>query len=332
MLLGGAGGAADAVAAGAAAQQEDDVAGSRALAAHVGRIDGADHRAYLHALGGIAFVVYLTDVRGRKSYLVAVAGISSGGLAADHALRKLAGDGVGDPGADVAGASDAHRLIDICASGERVADGAAQTGRRAAERLDLRRMVVGLVLELEQPLLLPAVQVYVDVDAAGVVLLTLLEVIELAVGAQPAGSYGGKLHQAEALVLAAELLAHVAEHIEGILELTLHERLVHRNLLNLGSESSMTAVVAPIRIEDAKLSLRRVAAFLPEIPHDLTEIVVAHGQAVGLAESVILPFRHGGKAAQVLEGLDSGFLAEREDPEVLGATLDRVDEIMPYPG
>ena len=59
---------------------------------------------------------------------------------------------------------------------------------------------------------------------------------------------------------------------------------------------------------------------------------MAHGQSVGLAECVPLPFRHGGETAQVLKGLDVGLLAERQDAEVLGTALDRIDEIMPDAG
>ena len=185
VLLGGTGGASDAVTAGAAAQQEDDVAGRRALTADILRLHGPYHRADLHALGGIALVVDLTYVCRRKAYLVTITRIPSGGLAADHPLRKLAGNSVGHPGGDVAGSSDAHCLVDIGTSGKRVADGSAETGGGTSERFDLGRVVMGFVLELEEPFLLNAVDINVDENAAGVVLLALLQVVELAVRPQP---------------------------------------------------------------------------------------------------------------------------------------------------
>ena len=251
VLLGRASCASDAVAAGAAAEQEDHVAGRGALAADVVRLHGPHDGADLHPLGGIALVVDLADMRGSEAYLVAVAGISAGGLAADHALRQLAGNGVGHFGRNVAGSRDAHGLIDVGAAGERVADGPAEAGRRTSERFNFRRMVVRLVLELEEPLLLHAVHVDIDVDAAGVVLLALLEIVELAVRAQPACADGGELHEAEALILSSELFPHVSEHLQAVLELTLHEGLVHSDLLKLGSEGGMAAVVAPVSIQDA---------------------------------------------------------------------------------
>ena len=193
-------------------------------------------------------------------------------------------------------------------------------------------MVVCLVLELEQPFLLLSVHVDVDVDAAGVVLLALLEVVELAMGAQPAGSDGRQLHQTEALMLPAELLAHAVEHLEGILELTAHERIIHGDLLDLGGKCRVTAVVAPIGVKDTELGLEGIAAFALEILHDLSQVVVAHRQSVLLAESVVLRLGHRGEAAEVLKRLDVSLLAEREHAEVLGAALDGIDEIMPYTG
>ena len=113
VLLGGASGTSYAVAAGASPEQEDDITGLGALAAHVGSLDGSNHSADLHALGGISLIVDFADVGGGKAYLVAVAGIASGCLAADHALGQLAWDSVRDLGADVAGARHTHGLIDV---------------------------------------------------------------------------------------------------------------------------------------------------------------------------------------------------------------------------
>ena len=66
-------------------------------------------------------------------------------------------------------AGHTHGLIDVAAAGQRVADGAADAGGRAAEGLDLGGVVVGLVLEQEQPVLVLAVHVALDLDGAGVI-------------------------------------------------------------------------------------------------------------------------------------------------------------------
>ena len=63
----------------------------------------------------------------------------------------------------------------IGAARERVTDAAADAGGRAAEGLDLGRMVVGLVFEHQQPVLRLTVDRGGDVDGAGVDLLALVE-------------------------------------------------------------------------------------------------------------------------------------------------------------
>ena len=322
VLLGGTGGAADAVTAGAAAQEEDHVAGRGALAAHGGGADGAHHRADFHALGGVAVGIDFPHVRGCKADLVAVAGVTGGGFLRDHPLGQLARDGVGHGGVHVAGAGDAHRLIHVGAAGERVADGAAEAGRRAAEGLDLGRMVMGLVLELEEPLLRLPVHIDIHENAAGVVLFAHLQVVQLALLAQPAGADGRELHQAAGLVPAAEVRPH-----RGF-QFGLDEGLVHRDLLQHGGEGGVTAVVAPVGVQDTEFRLGGVPAFGLEVLHDLAEVVRVHRQAVALAESEVLVRSQVDEARQVLQGLHIGLLAEREDGQVLLAAFHRVDEIV----
>ena len=140
-----------AVPAGVAAQQDDHVAGVGALPADIFRGGGGDDRADLHALGGVAGMVNFIHNAGGKADLVAVGGIASGGGGDDLPLGQLAGDGLGHGSQRVGRAGDAHGAVDVAPPGQGVTDGAADAGGRAAEGLDLRGMVVGLVLEQQQP-------------------------------------------------------------------------------------------------------------------------------------------------------------------------------------
>ena len=88
---------------------------------------------------------------------------------------------------------------------------------------------MSLVLEHQQPALLPPVHVNVDIDAAGVVLLTLLHIVQEALGAEVARANGGKFHQAEALALASQLAAYVVEASQLGLQLFLHKGIVNRD-------------------------------------------------------------------------------------------------------
>ena len=88
---------------------------------------------------------------------------------------------------------------------------------------------MGLVLEHKQPALLHSVHIYVNVDAAGVVLFALLHIVKEALGAQVARPNGGELHQAEALALPSQLAAYVVEASQLGLQLFLHKRIVNRD-------------------------------------------------------------------------------------------------------
>ena len=113
----------------------------------------AHHRADLHALGHVAGVIQLVHLAGGKADLVAVAGVAGSGGGDQLALGQLAGHGLGDGLQRVACAGHAHGLVDVAAAGQGIADGTADAGGRTAEGLDLGGMVVGLVLEQEQPVL-----------------------------------------------------------------------------------------------------------------------------------------------------------------------------------
>ncbi len=106
--------------------------------------------------------------------MVAVAGVASGSGCDKLTLGKFAGERLGDRDGRISSSRHAHRLVDVATTGERVADCAANTSCRPTERLDLGRMVVGLVLEEIEPILLHAVDIDLDLDRAGVDFLGLI--------------------------------------------------------------------------------------------------------------------------------------------------------------
>ena len=192
-------------------------------------------------------------MRGSKSNLVAVAGIASGCLAAYHPLRKLAGNGLRNAGKNITRTGNTHCLIYIGTAGQRVPDSTAKAGCSTAEGLYLRRMVMGLVLKLEQPFLGLSVNGNIYINAAGIVLFALLQVLKLAAGLERTCTDGSKFHKAKRLLAAAELFPEVLQELERTFEFVLHERFVHGNLFQLGSEGCVAAMVAPICIKNAKL-------------------------------------------------------------------------------
>ena len=142
---------------------------------------------------------------------------------------------------------------------------------------------MGFVLELQQPLLGLPVDIHVDEHRAGVVLLAHLQIVQQAAPLQTAGTDGGEVHQADALLLAAQLAADVQVEGQRLLNLRLHERLLDRDPLQFGGEGGVAAVVAPVGIQNAELRLARIATLAAEVAHHLAQVVGIHRQTVPLA-------------------------------------------------
>ncbi len=211
MLLARAGSTTDTITAGASAEQQNDIPCCGRFAAHGIGTHCSDHSAYLETLGGVGRVVNFPHMGGGETYLVAVRGVACCGFAGDDPLRQFARQGVRNRGIDVARTGHAHGLIDIRTARQRVSNGAAQAGACAAERLNLSRVVMGLVFELKQPFLLLSVHIHINKYRAGVVLFALFHIVEQPFLAQVASANSRQLHQAERLLLSFEFFADRVE-------------------------------------------------------------------------------------------------------------------------
>ena len=273
--LGGAGGPAAAVAAGLAAQQDDIVAGDGLFPPHVGRGSRADDRAHLHALGHVAGVIQLVHQSGGQTDLVAVGAVAVGGLSDQLALGQLAGDGVGQGGQRVRRAGEAHGLIDVGPAGQGVADGPAQTGGGAAEGLDLGGMVVGLVLEQQQPGLGSAVHVHLQLHRASVDLRRFVHVLQDALLLQIAGGHGGHVHHIYGLcaagLLAGGQIAFPGRGRVGVQQL---------DAIDGGVEGGMAAVIGPVGVQHSQLGHAGVPLLTGEIVAAAAQVGQVHGQTV----------------------------------------------------
>ena len=281
VALGGAGGAADAVPAGAAAQQDDLVTGHGPFPHHVFRRSRTHHSAHLQVLGHIAGVVQLADQAGGQADLVAVGGIARRGGLGDLPLGQLAGDGILQGGPGVAAAGDPHGLVHIGPAGQGVPDAAADAGGRAAEGLDLGRVVVGLVLEHEQPVLLLSVHRGGDVDGAGVDLLALVQVLQNSPLFQYLGGDGAHVH--EGLRPGGGLLLAIDLHpgIQVLLVCLGHVLIQDLHGIDVGAEGGVAAVIRPIGVHHPHLRDGGVPVFLvPEIGLEELQVRQVHGQAV----------------------------------------------------
>ena len=273
--LGGTGGAAAAVAPGPAAQQDHKVARLGTLAADVGGRGRGNDRADLHALGRIAGVIELIHLAGGQADLVAVGAVACGGLGDDGALGQLAGHGLLNGLEGVGSTGHTHGGVDIGPAGQGVTDGPAHAGGRAAERLDLGGVVVGLVLEQQEPVLLAAVGIDLDLHGAGVDLFGLIQFAQLALLFQELGDDGADVHEVDGLG-SVELLSRGQIVLIGLLE----DGAGKLHAVDGGVEGGVAAVVGPIGVDDPQLGHGGVAVLGLEVVAAEAQVVHVHGQAV----------------------------------------------------
>ena len=326
VCLGGAGRTAHAVTAGAAAQQDDYIAGGGFLAADMAGRGGTHDCANLHALGGVAGVIQLCNLTGGKTNLVAVAGITGGSGRDQLALGQLAGHRFRDGLQRVGCAGHAHSLIDIAAAGQRVADGTADAGRRAAERLNLGGVVMGLVLEEEEPVLLLAVHIALDFDRAGVDLLALIEVLEDAALLQSLGTDRGAVHQGAVLLVAAGLGTQRHITVKG----GLYQLVIDFDIVNDRAEGGVAAVVRPVGVDQPDLGDGRVTMLGFEVILAEHDVGVIHSQTLLGAECLQRVIVQRGESVQRLDLGGDGELHLQGGALLKGglAGLDRVDDIL----
>ena len=125
MLLGRSRCAAAAVAAGASAHQNDDVAGITVFSLYVCAGSSAHNGTDLHALCNIVRMINLIDKAGGKTDLISVGAVALRSARGELSLRKLTGQGRLQGRRRVSSAGDTHRLVNIAAARERIADCAA---------------------------------------------------------------------------------------------------------------------------------------------------------------------------------------------------------------
>ena len=296
--------AADAVPSGAAAQQNDHIPRNGALTADIIGGSRRNHRAAFQTLGDVALMVQLRHMAGGKADLVAVGGIARGGGLAQLPLRQLAGEGLVQRGTGITRTGHPHGLMDIGTAGQGVPDAAADAGGRAAEGLDLRGVVVGLIFEHQQPVLSLAVHRGGDVDGAGIDLLTLVQSRQQAPLFQDLCADGGNVHQGlrplGGLFLAVDL------HTGGQIPLVggLNGRVMDLYMVDVGGEGGVAAVVGPIGVYHPDLGDGGVPPLvIPEIVLQEFQIVQIHGKTQLVPQSVQRGSVHGGEA---LHGPDSG--------------------------
>ena len=162
---------------------------------------------------------------------------------------------------------------------------------------------MGLILEIDEPLLFHAVHFDRHDDAAGVDLIGLFLVLKFALSFQPAHRHERQIHQADKLVLSAgKDLAVVFQVLTvRVLDRLTVVAVVKFYIFQFRGKCCMAAVIRPVRIKHADLCHRRIAVFLAfVIILDMKEVPECHGEAERIIEFLHLILRH------VLESVKHG--------------------------
>ena len=185
---------------------------------------------------------------------------------------------------------------------------------------------MGLVLEQEQPVLVVAVHVNLDLDGAGVDFLGLVKAGQDTVLLEPLGADGAHVHEADGLGVTAELVAHRQVTLEGGLD----GGVIDGHFVQLGAERGVTAVVGPVGVDHLDFGDGGLAALLAEVLLAEFEVGQIHGQTA-LVDELLAGF--GVHLVETGDGLDlaghrhlglQGFLGLQAGL----AGLDRVDHVM----
>ena len=138
-------------------------------------------------------------------------------------------------------------------------------------------MVVGLVLEHEQPVLVVTVHERLHFNGAGVDLLGLVDVLQVAALLEHLSRDRTHVHQRNralgSLFLAVDL--HTGSHVA--VKCVLHHLVLELYVVDLGEEGGVAAVVGPVGIDHANLGDGRVALFgVAEVGLQELEVVKVH--------------------------------------------------------
>ena len=155
---------------------------------------------------------------------------------------------------------------------------------------------MGLVLKEEEPVLILAVHIALDLDGAGVDLLGFVQILEDALLLQLLGTDGGKIHHAAGLLLTAQVGAH--GHVA--VKRCLHHGIVDLDIIQNGAEGSVAAVIGPVGVDHLDLGDGGVAVLRAEVLLAELDIAQIHGQALFVDELLQALF------VQLVEALQRG--------------------------
>ena len=295
MYFGGTGSTADTVTSGTSSEKDDDIARIRVLTDDRASRSCTHNSTDLHTFCNVVRMIDFFDITGSQTNLVAIGAVAVSCTSDKFLLRKFALEGFLHRYSRVSSTCHTHCLIYISTSGKRVTDRTAEAGSSTTKRLDLCRMVVCLILEVDEPLFFLAVYIYRYNDAAGIDLIGFFLVSKFALGFQFLHCHQGKIHQADKFVVTAFVENF---SVSKIFLISLYDRffviaLIKLHIGKFCGECGMTAVIRPIGIQYTDLGHGRITFFFVlKIILNVLEILEGHCKIQGIIQCFEVCFRH----------------------------------------
>ena len=142
-------------------------------------------------------------------------------------------------------------------------------------------MVVGFILEINQPLLGLPVDFDRNYDGAGIDLVRFLLILKFSFFFQLSHSHQRQIHKTDELIISSFENLFMVSYVLliGFLNGCAIISVFEFYILKLRREGGMTAVIGPIRIQHADLGHGRITVLLTsEVVLDMLEILEGHSQ------------------------------------------------------
>ena len=304
MYLGGTGSTTDTVTSGTSSKKDDDISRIRILTNNCTSWSSTHNCTDLHTFCNVVRMIDFFYIAGSKTDLVTVGAVAVSCTTNQFLLRKLALQSLFYGNSRICCSCYTHCLIYISTSGKRVTDCTAKAGSCATKWLDFCRMVVCLILKVDQPFLFFSIYINRHYNTAGIDLVGLFLILKLAFGFQFLHSHKSKIHQADEFVVSSLIKDFSVGKISviGINDRSFIITLIKFHLCKLSGECSMTAMVRPVSIQNTNLGHGRITFLLVlEIVLDMKEILECHSKVQGAVKFLQWCFIH---IAEAIENLN----------------------------
>ena len=244
MLLGRTSSTATAITAGTTAYQHNNILSGRNFTNYIYLWCSCNNSTNLHALSQEALMIYLGNLTSSQANLITIGAIACCCPQSNLLLWQLALQGFANRTAWICCTGNTHSLIYIGTARQWIADSTAQTGSSATKWLNLSRMVMGFVLEHNQPFLIFATNICINHNTASVDFLGLVQILQLALLPQCLHANNSQIHQGNITILASIEILSICQ----ILIISLADRFCIIAILNIHQiyscgKGSMTAMV-----------------------------------------------------------------------------------------